>query len=324
MVKKKSNDKATKRVEPDVFINPKTDFGFKKIFGNKTLLISFLLTILPEDITDIEYLPVEQLGYIKENRKAIYDVYCTTSGGERFIVEMQASPQPNFAERVLLYMSYPIISQAPKGKVTKTNRKGERVESAWDYSIKGVYIIAVLDFILYTEKKAEKIVVECVKLVRTEANIVFTDKLKLVTIELPKFGKKESELVTLLDKWLYSLKNMEKLPGRPKWSNDGIFEELYENAKINNLTEKEMKTYKKSIMEYDDVILAVDYAEERGEKRGEKRGIEIGRTKGREEGRKEERINFVRTCYENGINIEQIVQLTGLTERQIYAILSKL
>jgi predicted transposase/invertase (TIGR01784 family) len=319
MIKKKSNNKAAKHIDSGVFINIKTDFGFKKIFGNKTLLIAFLRTILLEEITEIEYLPAEQLGYIKENRKAVYDVYCMTSGGKRFIVEMQASPQPNFAERELFYMSYPIISQAPKGKITKTNRNGKRVKSIWDYSLEGVYMIGILDFIMFPEETTENIVTEHVKLVRQKANIVFTDKLELVTIELPKFKKKETELVTLQDKWLYSLKNMEKLPDRPKELGDEIFGELYENAKINKLTGEEMKAYAKSIMDYDDVILAVDYAEERGLEKGRKEG----RKEGEKIGRREERINFVRACYENGMNIEQIVKLTGFTEEQISAILSK-
>jgi hypothetical protein len=59
-------------------MNPKTDFGFKKIFGDKELLIAFLNTILPETIVDIEYLPTEQFGYVEETRKAIYDVYAKT------------------------------------------------------------------------------------------------------------------------------------------------------------------------------------------------------------------------------------------------------
>jgi predicted transposase/invertase (TIGR01784 family) len=303
MTKKKSNDKVLKRIESDVFINPKTDFGFKKIFGNKTLLIAFLRTVLSEEITEIEYLHAEQLGYIEENRKAVYDVYCMTSAGKRFIVEMQASPQPHLAERLLFYVAYPIISQAPKGKVMKINKAGEQVESAWDYSIEGIYMIVISENDMFTEAVARNIPVETVKLVRQTVNIVYTDKLKFVTIELSKFKKTETELDTLLDKWLFSMKNMEKLPNRPQELNDEIFEKLYENAKIFNLTEKEMKAYNKSIMKYDDVILAVDYAEERG--------------------RKEVMSNLVQNCYKNGMSIEQIVKYTGLAKEQVSDILSK-
>jgi predicted transposase/invertase (TIGR01784 family) len=287
-------------------MNLKTDFGFKKVFGDKTLLTAFLKTILFEDIAEIEYLPAEQLGYVKENRKAVYDVYCTTSGGRRFIVEMQASSQPNFAERMLFYMTYPIISQAPKGKVTKKDSDGKEVKKPWDYSIEGVYMIAILNFTLFPEDEAQNIVVEHVKLMRQEAKTVFSDKLEFVTIELPKFRKEKKDLLNIQDKWLFSLKNMETLPECPEEFDDEILRKLYEIAKINNLTGEEMETYQKSVMEYDDVILAMDYAEERGEKRG----IEIGEKR------------LVQNCYKNGMEIDQIIKFTGLTKEEVSAIIS--
>lgn len=51
----------------DRYINPYTDFGFKKLFGtdmNKELLISFLNALLEgkEEIEEITYLNVEQMG----------------------------------------------------------------------------------------------------------------------------------------------------------------------------------------------------------------------------------------------------------------------
>jgi predicted transposase YdaD len=80
-------------------------------------------------------------------------------------------------------------------------------------------------------------------------------------------------------------------------------------------------------MEYDDVILAVDYAEERGLEIGKKRGLEIGKKRGRKIGikigRRQERINVVRICYEQGLSIEQIIGITGFTKERISAILSK-
>jgi hypothetical protein len=179
--------KTSKGIEKSVFINVKTDFGFKKIFGNKALLMAFLNAILNKKITEIEYLPAEQLGYVRENRKAVYDVYCTTKNGERFIVEMQASPQPYFADRIIFYMSYPVISQAPKGKVTTINSEGIEVKAPWNYALSGVYMICILDDIMFEEEKAKDIVIEHMKIVRQNANTIFTDKWEAVTIELPKF-----------------------------------------------------------------------------------------------------------------------------------------
>jgi predicted transposase/invertase (TIGR01784 family) len=307
--------KGLESIGSSVFMNIKTDFGFKKIFGNKVLLTAFLNAILDKDIAGIEYLPAEQLGYIRENRRAVYDVYCTAADGERFIVEMQASPQMHFAERILFYMSYPVISQAPKGSVTRTDSGGKEIKVPWNYSLSGVYMICILDNIMFPEKEAADIVTEQIKIVRQKAGRFFTDKWEVQTIELPKFRKTEDELETAADKWLYSLKHMEKLPGRPERLNDKIFSESYENAKINNLTSKDMKAYSKSVLEYDDVISSMNYREMIGRNEG--------RIEGRIEGRNEARIKFVQNCRKHNMTIGQIVALTSLTEKEISDILAE-
>ena len=76
------------------YINPYTDFGFKKLFGtplNKDLLISFLNSLFEgkEVINDLTYLNGENLGNSYGDRRAIFDVYCENEKGETFIVEMQ-------------------------------------------------------------------------------------------------------------------------------------------------------------------------------------------------------------------------------------------
>ncbi|OQX11070.1 MAG: hypothetical protein BWK73_18650 [Thiothrix lacustris] len=78
----------------DKYVNPFTDFGFKKLFGeepHKELLISFLNTLLPEkhQIQDLQYTRNEQQGASILDRKAIFDLSCTSLTGERFIVELQ-------------------------------------------------------------------------------------------------------------------------------------------------------------------------------------------------------------------------------------------
>ncbi|MDR1097070.1 MAG: Rpn family recombination-promoting nuclease/putative transposase [Tannerella sp.] len=308
MAKKKGKVEVSKSRETPVFMNIKTDFGFKKIFGNKVLLIAFLNAILNRDIVEVEYLPAEQLGYIEENRRAVYDVYCTTATGERFIVEMQASPQVHFADRIVFYMSYPVISQAPRGQRILTGSAGEEIKVPWDYALSGVYMICILDNIMFSEEKAKNIVMEHMKIVRQNAATVLTDKWEAVTVELPKFEKTEDELETVTDKWIYSLKNMEKLPERPEKLNEKIFDELYENAKINKLKTEDMKAYSKSILEYDDVISSLRFVEERA----------------RKETNKEALIKFVRNCHKYNMDIEQIAAVTDLTEKEVSDIIAKL
>ena len=68
------------------YINPYTDFGFKKLFGtemNKDLLISFLNALFhgtKKEITDVQYLNGEHLGDGYGDRRAVFDVYCMTAG----------------------------------------------------------------------------------------------------------------------------------------------------------------------------------------------------------------------------------------------------
>ena len=66
---------------PERYINPYTDFGFKKLFGtdmNKELLISFLNALFDgkEEVKDITYLNTEHIGSMELDRKALFDVYC--------------------------------------------------------------------------------------------------------------------------------------------------------------------------------------------------------------------------------------------------------
>ena len=90
------------------YINPYTDFGFKKLFGtelNKDLLISFLNALLngEQEITDLTYLNSEHLGDGYSDRRAVFDVYCQLADGKKFIVEMQKAEQAYFKDRSIYY-----------------------------------------------------------------------------------------------------------------------------------------------------------------------------------------------------------------------------
>jgi predicted transposase/invertase (TIGR01784 family) len=102
------------------YINPYTDFGFKKLFGeeaSKDLLIDFLNSILSEDrqIADLTFRNPERLPGTPEERRAMFDVYCEAKNGERFIVEMQKAAQHYFRDRAVFYTTFAIQEQAQKG-----------------------------------------------------------------------------------------------------------------------------------------------------------------------------------------------------------------
>jgi hypothetical protein len=155
----------------------------------------------------------------------------------------------------------------------------------------------------------------------------FTDKLRFLIIELSKFRKTLSELVTVQDKLLFSLKHMDKLTERPEIMSEELFQLMYEIARINKLTQRDMKTYNRSIEKYDEVLQAMSFAEKEGEKRGKRRGkregIEIGEKRGIEIGIERERIKTVKIYYDKlHMSSEEIAQLTGASEEWVCTILS--
>jgi len=279
------------------YLNPLTDFGFHRIFGteaNKGLLIDFLNEVIKDEglITEIEYLRSEQWGFVEANRKAVFDIFCKTKNGESFIVEMQKAKQTYFRDRSIFYASLPILNQAVKG--------------VWDFRLKPVYLVAVLDFVIFDEfEDDQEYVVEHVCLTRERAKTSYSDKLKFAFVELPKFKKKEKELKTHFDKWLYLLRNLPKLKNRPESVGGEIFEELFELADIKRLTTEDMETYKKSVLEYYDVQSAMMCAREEG--------IQKGILKGRKEGIQK----VIQKCLQKNMAIEDIVFLTGYSKEQI-------
>lgn len=106
------------------YINPHTDFGFKRLFGsefNKDLLISFLnaLFVGEQTVKEVTFLNSEQLGERRDSRRAIFDVYCQNEQGDRFIVEMQNVYQEFFKDRTVYYSTSPYENKA-KGEKNGT------------------------------------------------------------------------------------------------------------------------------------------------------------------------------------------------------------
>ncbi len=231
----------------DKYVNPLTDFGFKKLFGtepNKILLIDFLNQILPEKhkIKDLTYSRNEQLGLNELDRKAIFDLYCIGESGERFIVEVQKAKQNFFKDRSIYYSSFPIQEQAQKGD--------------WDYRLEPVYTVGILDFIFDDHKSNEELL-HIVELKNQHCEI-FYDKLKFIYIELPKFKKQEDDLETQFDKWLYVFRHLSNLQDRPKKLQDRIFQKLFEAAEIAKFSQEEREAYEDSLKYYRDLKNVVD------------------------------------------------------------------
>ena len=248
------------------YINPFTDYGFKRLFGeepNKDLLLDFLNELLKHEqgrITELTYLKSDKLGSSEEDRKAVFDLYCQNERGEKFIVELQKTKQKFFKDRTVYYATFPIREQALKG-------------SDWSFELKAVYTVAILDFIFDEDKNEPDKFRYDVKLTDIETCKVFYDKLTFVYLEMPKFRKDAKELVTRFDKWMYVIRNLNKLDRIPDELREGIFERLFEVAEIARFSPEEVQAYEDSLKSYRDLKNSLDTAFEEGIEKGIEKGI---------------------------------------------------
>ena len=225
------------------FINPFTDMGFKKIFGQeitKDLLIDFLndLLIGEREITDIQFLDKEQLGVTEEDRSLIYDVYCETVTGEKIIVEMQNKSQPFFKDRALYYLSNAIARQGEKG-------------TTWKYEVKAVYGVFFMNFHLEQGVEAMR---RDIILANKETHKLFSDKMRFIFLELPSFKKEEEECDNDFERWIYVLKNMETLNRLPFKAQKSVFKKLEQIVDIASMSKADRIKYDESIKKYRDTL----------------------------------------------------------------------
>lgn len=295
-------------VTKERYLNPYTDFGFKKLFGseiNKDLLISFLNALLhgEQHVVDVTYLRSERLGEGGFDRKAIFDVYCENDLGEKFIVEMQKAKQKYFKDRSVYYASFPVRDQALQGD--------------WDFKLKAVYTIGILDFVFDEDENNADYYHHEVKLMDVVKKEVFYDKLTFIYLEMPKFKKKESELVTLFDKWMYVLKNLSSLMDRPVALQERIFERVFSIAEIAQFSPLERNEYENSLKIFRDLKNVIDTAVEeasmKAKAEGYLEGEEVGIKKGEEMGKKNEKMAIAVSMKKAGMSMQQIIEITGLS-----------
>ena len=282
------------------YINPYTDYGFKYLFGtepNKEFTLAFINALLQgrEVIKSLTMLPSEQLGDTQEDRRAVFDVYCENEQGDKIIIEMQKADQQYFKDRSIYYSSFPIRQQGVKGR--------------WRFGLKAVYTIGILDFVFDEDKDDEEYYHHVVQLMDVKKKKVFFDNLTYIYLEMPKFKKTEEELETLVDKWLYALKNLPRLLERPKALQERIFKKFFDVAEVAALTKEDFFKYVESEQIYYDLDGAFRTANKKGYTQGKKKGLAEGRAEGHAEVARKLRVM--------GIAVDDIVQATGLTLEEI-------
>jgi hypothetical protein len=276
------------------FMDPTTDFGFKKLFGdeaNKDITMSFLNDLLALDppLVDLSFSNLEQLPEAPEQRIGIYDLFCRDVEGKEYLVEMQKSRIAFIKDRMVYYATFPIASQAKKGgkhsydeyqppsedlrihDVTSIVYGEETYDLAtadWSYELKGVYCIAILRYPLKGSRTAVNR-----NSIRNEQppHERFYDKLQFVTVELPLFDprKPEYSLDHRVNQWLYFLKHLPDFERVPDvFKNDRVFQKAFWIAELANFTPEERRLYELNLKRVRDTYAVLSTSRDEGRAEG--------------------------------------------------------
>lgn len=273
------------------FINPKTDYAFKKIFASqdsKGILISFLNATIYDGnptITDLEIIDPNLPPKIAGLKDSSLDVKAQLADGTLIIIEMQVLNVESFGKRVLYNAAKTYASQLQKGQ-------GYRM-------LKPVIALTITDFEMF--ENSDRLISRFVYKETTTNIEYFDNHIELVFVELPKFTKELSQIETLTDKWIYFMKYANMLTQVPQ-TMDVVPEihQAFDIANQVNLNPGELEALERQeLFIYD------------------QQGIIIkANREGREEGR-EEAMQAVARQLLDRLDDETISQTTGLSIEEI-------
>ena len=283
------------------YLNPLTDYGFKKVFGEKDIMMAFLTDLLnpKSPIEDIVFIDKDLVADSEENRGVIYDLRCKTEDGSEFIVEMQNKGQLNFSDHILFYLSRSISSQERKGN------------STWDYELNPVYGVFFMNFHMKGFKPQS---IRTVQLKVDETGEIFSEKLKAFTLELPDYKGKSTEYPkSPIEYWLYNLVNMETMTtALPFQTQQPIFGKVGGISELVHLSEEERLKYNISLDTYRTNLSVMKNERAEGRAEGIEEGIGIGERKSQ--------VAVARKMKADGFPIDMIQKYSGLTTEEIDAL----
>ena len=281
------------------FADPTNGFAFKKIFANskyKNILISFLNSTLgfegEKKIKSIDFERPSEVPKISDLKDTILDVFATNEQGDEFIVEMQKKHLGDFAKRSMFYTAKSYVNQLPKGGSYSNLNK--------------IYFVGILDFELF---KGKNFITRHL-IINQETGRQDLKDFEFTFIELAKFQKELLELSSILDKWIYFIKNAGDLTVIPKeFKSLKDFKDAFVVSNQASWQKKEMDVYDYVNIKAYDEVHALDTAK--------KEGIQEGIEKGIEKGKKEEKIEIAKNLLKANLDFESIAKATGLTIEEI-------
>ncbi|HAN73518.1 MAG TPA: transposase [Planktothrix sp. UBA8402] len=247
------------------FINPKTDFAFKKIFGSsesKDILISFLNAMVYNSepmIQDLEIIDPYLAPKVTGLKDTYLDVKAQLNTGEIVIIEMQVINVEAFTKRVLYNAAKTYSLQLDVGQ-------GYRF-------LKPVIALTITDFIQF--ENTDSWISYFIFKEKTQNFNYSENELELVFVELPKFQKSLEQLETLTDKWIYFMQSARILETVPETLETvPQIQRAFQIANQTNLTREELDEVEKVELFLQDQRNAISFAESQAR---QEKAIEIAR-----------------------------------------------
>lgn len=234
------------------FADIKNDIAFRKIFGNESkseILISFLNAVLKlegkQQINWVEILNPYQMPIVLGAKSTILDVKAKDKMANEYIVEMQVTDKIGFAKRIVYYSAKSYASQLNVGEDY--------------YKLKPTIFIGILNFTFLEGDNylSRHLILD---------SETYEHKLKDLDfnfIELPKFNKNEQQLATLIDKWVYFIKNAENLSVIPANIDDEGLKSAYTEADKHTWTKADIEAYEYARMRETDELAREMFVEEK-------------------------------------------------------------
>jgi predicted transposase/invertase (TIGR01784 family) len=284
----KTKEKAMK------FLDPKIDLAFKKLFGSedhKRVTISFLNTMLEytgdRRIESIQFMNNEQLPTGLEKKENILDIFCTDKAGRKFIIEMQNAWMRAFGKRIVYYGAKAYANQLSEAKPY--------------VDLDPVTVVAITKkFKVFPNKPGYKSIQHLVDSKTFEHDL---DDMTFAFIELIKFTKKEHELVTDEDKWLFLLKEISTYDHIPEPLNKAEFSEACQLLNKITLSDYEQALYDKKMLDSQAEEITADLA--------------MNAKNALAKGREEKCFEIAKKMLARGVSLEIIAEDTGLSIEKI-------
>lgn len=275
-----------------MYLDPKADLTFKKIFAkHPDLLISLLNSLLPlsdeEQIVEIKYLPNELVPELYGRKNTIVDVLCQDVSGRKFCVEMQMEWSNAFMQRVLFNASKLYVTQLQKAEEYET--------------LKPVYSLNLVNEIF--EKDMPDCFIHNYRIVHDKDTKKVIEGLHFTFIELPKFTPHtflEKRMSVLWLRFLTEIDSDTREVPTDLLESPEISKAL-EEVKVSSFTDAELRTYDK----FWDTI------------RTEKTLLKDKYEKGIEKGAIDEKIATAQRLLAMGLSVDQVATATQLTLEHI-------